>query len=528
MADKEASLIIKLKDEASAGMKSMAGTLAKVAAAVAAVKVVVMDSIKAYMEQETVTNKMNNALKTQGIYSKELSAEMVAYSKSIQNTTTFSDEAVISQMSLLTTFGLAGKEMKQASEAARNMSTSLGIDLNSATMLVGKAFQGNTAALSRYGIQIEEGLTPTEKFAAVMGQLNSRFGGASAAATNTYAGKLAMLKNQFGEVQEEVGQALIPVLGWLATQLAKVFNIINQFGGLGNTLALMFASFGAGIVDFVTTALTSIPGVSQLFKMMGIDLKGISDQLDANVQGMMKAAEDEAKIGNQMLLDKTIKTNLSNQIDQRAADARKKQRDKEWKEKKKDLDAGYQAYLANERNVAALDKEMAKQKIENFKATANYISSLSTAKNKQLAAVGKAAAITIATMDTYAAANVALKSAPPPWNFALAAAVVTAGLFNVAKIAGMQLARGGIVMPSQGGTTATIGEGGRPEAVIPLGDSRTNELLGEAGLGGGMNLTLNVGVLLGTENNVRELAMMIDRELYTLRRNNESVSLGAV
>jgi len=48
-----------------------------------------------------------------------------------------------------------------------------------------------------------------------------------------------------------------------------------------------------------------------------------------------------------------------------------------------------------------------------------------------------------AGMDTYRAANVALASAPPPFNFALMGVTIAAGLMNVAKIAGF--ANGGIV-----------------------------------------------------------------------------------
>ena len=48
-----------------------------------------------------------------------------------------------------------------------------------------------------------------------------------------------------------------------------------------------------------------------------------------------------------------------------------------------------------------------------------------------------------AGMDTYRAANVALASAPPPYNFALMGVTIAAGLMNVAKIAGF--ANGGIV-----------------------------------------------------------------------------------
>ena len=59
----------------------------------------------------------------------------------------------------------------------------------------------------------------------------------------------------------------------------------------------------------------------------------------------------------------------------------------------------------------------------------------------------------------------------------LGAAVATAA----AGINSVKLAEGGIVMPTPGGTQATIGEAGRAEAVIPLGTPQANEMLGGGG-----------------------------------------------
>lgn len=56
----------------------------------------------------------------------------------------------------------------------------------------------------------------------------------------------------------------------------------------------------------------------------------------------------------------------------------------------------------------------------------------------------KASAIAEATISTYLAANNALSSAPPPFNFILMGATIAAGLVNVGKIAGA-FATGGIV-----------------------------------------------------------------------------------
>ena len=62
---------------------------------------------------------------------------------------------------------------------------------------------------------------------------------------------------------------------------------------------------------------------------------------------------------------------------------------------------------------------------------------------------GKALAIAQATFDTYKAANTALGSAPPPFNFALAAAVTAAGLANIKGIFDTQVPgeAGGGTMP---------------------------------------------------------------------------------
>lgn len=96
--------------------------------------------------------------------------------------------------------------------------------------------------------------------------------------------------------------------------------------------------------------------------------------------------------------------------------------------------------------------EMAKHQIENMylelrmqnaKSFFGSLATLSTSANKKVAAVGKAAAMTQATMDGYLAVQKALASAPPPVNYALAAAVGIQTAANVAKIAGLQFATGG-------------------------------------------------------------------------------------
>ena len=84
-----------------------------------------------------------------------------------------------------------------------------------------------------------------------------------------------------------------------------------------------------------------------------------------------------------------------------------------------------------------------------------------------------------------------------------------------------RLAKGGTVMPSAGGTLATIGEAGRPERVEPLDpdglsnrDKAMIEML-SGGKGSGINITINPSA--GMDE--RELASIVSRQIaFQLRK----------
>lgn len=101
-----------------------------------------------------------------------------------------------------------------------------------------------------------------------------------------------------------------------------------------------------------------------------------------------------------------------------------------------------------------LDKEQNKQKLEATRGVFSNLSTLMNTENRKLFEIGKAAAIADATVHTYMGANKALGSAPPPFNFALAGAVIAAGLANVASIASQSFGGGG-----GGASAGSVGAG---------------------------------------------------------------------
>lgn len=81
----------------------------------------------------------------------------------------------------------------------------------------------------------------------------------------------------------------------------------------------------------------------------------------------------------------------------------------------------------------------------------------------------KAASVINATVKTYEAATVALASAPPPWNYALAAAVTAAGLTNVAVIASQSVPAFAEGVTNFSGGMALVGEEGPELVTLPNG-----------------------------------------------------------
>ncbi len=86
--------------------------------------------------------------------------QMIDYAQSLQKTTSFSASATEGAMSLLTTFrNVKGDQFKDAIKSAQNLSTVLGIDLNSSTRLVGKALNdpvNSLKLLRKAGVQFTD------------------------------------------------------------------------------------------------------------------------------------------------------------------------------------------------------------------------------------------------------------------------------------------------------------------------------------------------------------------------------------
>jgi len=161
----------------------------------------------------------------------------------------FADDAILGAQNVLATFTqIQGTNFGDATQSILDISQAMGTDLQSSALQVGKALNDPIAgigALSRVGVSFTddqkamiEAMVETGDVAGaqqvILAELNKEFGGSAAAAVDTYAGQQALLAAQFADIQQTLGEALLPVLVRFGSYASEVLvpiigDLVTQF-----------------------------------------------------------------------------------------------------------------------------------------------------------------------------------------------------------------------------------------------------------------------------------------------------------
>lgn len=561
MADKRAKLIVALEDLVSGKIRNITDLYSGLKLVVAGLNETfgrglefIKDTVKAYAESEQATIRLNNALKNQGFYSEEYSKALQQNAKDLSKVSTQSDETIMDTQTLLTTFGLAGDQLNKTTKNALDLSAGLGIDLRTATLMLGKAWAGETQTLGRYGLKVDETKSSVEKFAQLQDLVSQRFGGRAAADAESYTGKITRLGEAWSNLQEKIGEDFAKASESSVTSLTRLLDVVEK-----NYEAIKkFATVTSNMESFkeVVTGVGAKAGIALLgmAEKVGITTTHYSALLDMMLKVKEAAGnkapdteapgskpqrdeESEARLAklNDELLEEEFATSESarrrleeltmtaQQREQIETDSLARQLAAEGmhEESKRLLTAQHQ------KNV----EMQAKANVAGFLATMNQISILANSKSKALMAIGKASqmamairATAVAVMESY---QWGARWGGPPGGAAMGALAGAAGAAQMATIAGTELAEGGMLMHKSGGVPAIMAEAGHDEVAIPLDDERTAERLRASGLGGGDGGNTHhwhIGTLVADEGGRMELARIVDEKLFALERRNMRVS----
>jgi phage-related minor tail protein len=197
-------------------------------------------------ESQLAVSQLNAVIESTGGVAGVTADHATALADSLQSVTRFSDESVLAGQNMLLTFtniGAAGGVFDLATKTALDMSTALGGDVSQSAMQLGKALNdpiNGITALQRVGVTFTE--AQKEQIAAmveagdvagaqtlILQELQREFGGSAVAAGQTFPGQMDIMKNKMDEINEAIGNILIPALGEIVTAVGPIIDKIVEW-----------------------------------------------------------------------------------------------------------------------------------------------------------------------------------------------------------------------------------------------------------------------------------------------------------
>jgi len=266
--------------------------------------------LQATVEQERVVAQLNQTLEsTQGAAGRT-SRELQEYASTLQDLTTYGDEAVIAAEAMLLTFtNIRDVTFDRTMRAVLDLSTAMGQDLKASVLQLGKALNDpvkGLSALSETGIQfsasqksviarLQEMGRTAEAQSVILEELERQFGGSAEAARNTLGGALAGLKNAWGDLFEVDPKGLTDTVD----SINELNEIITspEFKDAVQTLAKAVIDIAGGAADTVKTivGLTEFLGESAAAMMVGPEFDDEVRRLERIAELREEVARMEAR-----------------------------------------------------------------------------------------------------------------------------------------------------------------------------------------------------------------------------------------
>lgn len=204
---------------------------------------------------------------------------------------TFSDDELRPAYQNLITATKDVEQTQKLMATAMDIAAARGLPLEQVSLALSKAHAGNVGALGRLGIATKDAAGETLSFEEVVANASKTFGGSAAAALDTTAGRAKAMQRDMGELTEQIGTALLPIIDRLTGWLSKATSWFSNLSGGTQSAILVMVGIAAvigpivGVVTAIQTMVTMIRGWE------------IATKLAAAAQWLLNAAMTANPIG---------------------------------------------------------------------------------------------------------------------------------------------------------------------------------------------------------------------------------------
>lgn len=211
-------------------------------------------SVNAFLEADKTANKLKNTIIAVNGETEKTFNNLIKQSEQLQKTSIFSDDSIQQAQAALAAFGLTGDQIEELIPKLADFATIANTDIVQAAEQVGAGLEGSGREFKKYGIEVDATKSRLENFNSILNGF-VKFQGAASNAAGTFAGRLEQQRNAVDDLQEKIGQKLLPA--FLKIQefgLRAVKVIADLFGEDTQTEAEKAAeTFGRIAVEFNTS-----------------------------------------------------------------------------------------------------------------------------------------------------------------------------------------------------------------------------------------------------------------------------------
>lgn len=276
MAETDISILVRVKDEASAAMGKISGSINNLqpafktmtvagTAALGAIGAVAYKSIKDYAEAEKAQKQLEHATLQVAKGTREQLEAMKALSNELERKGVLDGDAIATGLAQLQTFGLSTDMVTKLGSSMADLAVNqFGVnagaeELTQTANIMAKALNGQFGVLEKSGIRFTEAQrkliqfgTESERVAALQEGLAQNLKYTNEVASQTVEGSMAKLQVQLGNISENIGAALLPALTQLVTYITPIIEKVVNWSSENPKLISTILAVGAGVAALVT------------------------------------------------------------------------------------------------------------------------------------------------------------------------------------------------------------------------------------------------------------------------------------
>ena len=209
---------------------------------------------KAAVEDQKAQDLLAQQLRTSAMATDDVIAQNEQFISSLSLAKSVADDELRPAMANLVRSTGSVEVAQNLMNTALDIAAATGKDLETVTMALGKAANGQTAALTKLDPSLKGVIDSSSTLDDITNALSVSFGGAADVAAQSYEGRMKSMKIAMDETKESIGAALLPAL----QKLLEILQPVAKWAQENTTLFLIIAGTVGGLAAAIVVANVAI------------------------------------------------------------------------------------------------------------------------------------------------------------------------------------------------------------------------------------------------------------------------------